>query len=258
MRNNYAEALAAVLVHEGGYVNHPRDPGGATNKGITHRTYAAWLHRKGIGTKNIRDITNSEVEAIYKEQYWDVRRGDDLPSGVDYAVFDFAVNSGPARAGKFLQRIVGASADGQIGNNTLYAVDSVASKVIVARLCDSRLAWLKRLKHWKDFGRGWSRRVKEVRAKGIRLAETQYAHIAGSEASGPAQGKADGPITTRAAFAEMTSDPKAIIGAVTSTLPGVSTALQGDGPVQWGVGFALAVGALGVAFWLWQRGREDT
>lgn len=257
MRENFKEALAAVLVHEGGYVNHPDDPGGATNKGITHRTYAAWLHKNGKPTKDVRDITGAEVEAIYEEQYWNVIRGDDLPHGIDYAVFDFAVNSGSARAAKFLQRIVGVAADGVIGLQTLKAVESTGSeKRVIVTLCQNRLAWLKKLRHWSTFGRGWQRRVEEVQAKSVRLAERDYTLSTGPEATKAAQGKADGPITATAAIKEAMKDPKAVGGAVGVALPSITTIMQGDGPVQWGIGAAIGIGAIAVAFWLWRRGRE--
>lgn len=257
MRENFQEALAAVLVHEGGYVNHPADPGGATNKGITHRTYAAWLHKRGLPTKNVRNITDEEVAAIYEEQYWNVIRGDDLPHGIDYAVFDFAVNSGPARAAKFLQRVVGVADDGVIGLQTLKAAESTGSnKRVVIELCRNRLAWLKKLRHWPTFGRGWQRRVEEVQAKGVRLAERDYTHVTGPEATTAAQGKADGPISTTAAIKEAMKDPKAVGGAVGVALPSVTTILQGNGPVQWGIGAAIGIGAIAVAFWLWNRGRD--
>lgn len=257
MRENFAESLKAVLVHEGGYVNHPKDPGGATNKGITNRTYAAYLHKHGLPTKHVRDITDEEVAAIYKEQYWDVIRGDDLPHGIDYAVFDFAVNSGPARAAKFLQRVVGASEDGVIGLQTLKAAESTGSdKRVVIDLCRARLAWLRKLRHWPTFGRGWERRVNEVQAKGVRLAEPDYTLLTGPEATFAAQGKADGPITARAALSEMIQDPKALAGAAITAAPAATQLTSGSGPVQWAIGAALIIGALTVAFLLWRNGRE--
>jgi lysozyme family protein len=258
MQENFAEALKAVLLHEGGYVDHPKDPGGATNKGITHRTYTAWLHKQGKPNKNVKSITSGEVAAIYKEQYWDAIRGDDLPHGVDYAVFDFAVNSGPARAAKFLQAIVGVTQDGMIGLQTIKAVEDMrGAKGIVIDLCRSRLAWLKKLKHWPTFGRGWQRRVEEVQAKGIRLAERDYTLVTGPEATAAAPGKADGPITAGASFSEMLQDPKAMAGAALTAAPAVTTIASGNGPIQWAIGAALVIAALTVAFLLWRNGRAE-
>jgi lysozyme family protein len=254
MQANFKSSLAAVLVHEGGYVNHPRDPGGATNKGITHRTYAAYLARNKMPATDVRHITDAEVASIYRNQYWSKVMGDDLPSGVDYAVFDFAVNSGPARAAKFLQRIVGVTADGVIGFQTLSAVAKMDAGEIVAKLCANRLAWLKRLKHWDAFGRGWERRVLDVANKAGRMVRDLPSATATIKEP---QAKADGPITTTAAIGEAMKDPKAIGGAVAVAAPAASTILTGDGPVQWAIGGVLVIAAIGVAFWLWQRGRDE-
>lgn len=113
MKGNFRELLPKVLVHEGGYVDDPQDPGGETNKGITHKTYDAWRKRQGQPTRSVKHITPEEVAEIYRQQYWNKIAGDDLPSGVDYAVFDFAVNSGPSRAAQFLQRAVGVAEIGR-------------------------------------------------------------------------------------------------------------------------------------------------
>ena len=119
-----------VNVYEGGYVNHPRDPGGATNRGITQVTYNGFRRRHGRALQSVRRLTDAEHDYIYRTQYWNRVRGDDLPSGVDLAVYDWGVNSGPARSVKALQRAVGAKADGVMGPNTLAAV---------ARFCERRV-----------------------------------------------------------------------------------------------------------------------
>ena len=254
MQANFKSSLAAVLVHEGGYVNHPRDPGGATNKGITHRTYAAYLARNKMQLIDVKYITDAEVASIYRDQYWSKVMGDDLPSGVDYAVFDFAVNSGPARAAKFLQRIVGVTADGVIGLQTVKAVAAMDAGEIVATLCANRLAWLKRLKHWDAFGRGWERRVLAVADKSGRMVRDLPSSVTVIDHP-PA--KADGPITTTAAIQDALKDPKALGGAVAVAAPAASTILTGDGPIQWAIGGVLVLAAIGIAFWLWRRGREE-
>lgn len=165
MRANFEKSLEAVLKHEGGFVDHPDDPGGATNKGITWRTYNAWRKRKGLAPRDVRHITADEIRAIYRVQYWDAVRGDDMPAGLDYCLFDFAVNSGPARAIKFLQRELGVEADGIIGQVTLGAVESLARvDAAIDGICDDRLRWLRGLRHWPTFGKGWARRVSEVRS----------------------------------------------------------------------------------------------
>lgn len=159
MHKNLEPALLWVLAHEGGYVNHPKDPGGATNMGVTQRVYDGYRKRKRLPVQSVRAIESSEVAEIYKSQYWDAVRGDDLPSGLDYAVFDYAVNSGPVRAIKDLQREVGVKDDGLLGQITLGAIKEQDVFDLIERLCNRRMAFLKRLKHWKTFGRGWTARV---------------------------------------------------------------------------------------------------
>lgn len=171
MIGNFDTALKHVLVHEGGYVNHPADPGGATNKGITQATYNSWRRGRGLVTRSVREITDAEVASIYKGSYWDLVKGDDLPSGVDYAVFDFAVNSGPRRAAEFLQRIVGAAVDGKIGPETLGKTKAMAPVVVINTLVDKRLAWLKTLGTWNTFGRGWTNRIAGMRRDALVMAQ---------------------------------------------------------------------------------------
>lgn len=160
MKGNFKESLKLVLAHEGGYVNHPKDPGGATNFGVTQAVYNSWRNRNGKPTRSVKDIAKTtEVPAIYKEGYWDKVRGDQLPDGVDYAVFDYAVNSGPGRAIKDLQRVIGAGVDGVIGNETLTKVFRMPAEDLITALCTRRLNFMKALKTWSTFGKGWSRRV---------------------------------------------------------------------------------------------------
>jgi lysozyme family protein len=161
--SRFNQVQPRVLRHEGGYVNHPRDPGGATNKGVTQRTYNAFRRRIGEPRRSVREITPQEVDQIYREQYWDVVKADQLPDGVDYVVYDQAVNSGPARSAKWLQRAVGVTPDGVIGHITLDAVSKHEPVTLINRMCDDRMAFLRRLRHWGTFGRGWTRRVADVR-----------------------------------------------------------------------------------------------
>lgn len=162
--STYERALSLVLKHEGGYVNHPDDPGGATNKGVTQTTYNAYRKRQGQPERSVREITEAELRAIYRRQYWDAVRGDDLPSGLDYAMFDYAVNSGPARAAKELQRILGVADDGVVGLITLGALSDRPIAALVDELCDRRMAFLRGLRHWPTFGKGWTTRVADVRS----------------------------------------------------------------------------------------------
>lgn len=168
---SFKPSLAAVLVHEGGYSNHPSDPGGPTMKGVIKRVYDGYRREKGLPTRDVREITDAELQEIYKRRYWDLVQGDRLPTGLDYVVFDGAVNSGPAQATKWLQRALGVPADGVLGPSTLAAVDAIQDvDAIVADVQARRLAMLKALSTWPVFGRGWGRRVVEVRELGLAIA----------------------------------------------------------------------------------------
>ncbi|QIB35107.1 glycoside hydrolase family 108 protein [Ancylobacter pratisalsi] len=168
--SSFDEALKRVLVHEGGYANHPADPGGATMKGVTQRVYDGWRRRKGTVTRSVRLIEAVEVRAIYRKQYWDGVRADEPPTGLDYCVFDAAVNSGVGQAVKWLQRALGVAADGQIGEVTLAALNGRPVVPLIEGVCDRRLAMLKWLTTFRTFGAGWLRRVGEVREVAIRMA----------------------------------------------------------------------------------------
>jgi lysozyme family protein len=161
MKANFDAALAAMLHHEGGYVNHPKDPGGMTNLGVTKRVWEEWVGHE-VDEATMRGLTPEMVGPMYKVKYWDKIRGDDLPTGVDYAVFDAAVNSGPGRAAKWLQACVGVEQDGGIGPKTLAAVTKHDPAVLVEDYAKRRLSFLMDLKTWPVFGKGWGRRVAEV------------------------------------------------------------------------------------------------
>jgi lysozyme family protein len=170
MKANFAISLAHVLQHEGGFVNDPRDPGGATNKGITQAVYDDWRHGHGLPAQSVRALVQIEIEAIYANRYWAPIRGDDLPSGLDYAIFDYAVNSGVARASRFLQQSAGVVADGKIGPMTIAAVKAIPPRLLIRDVCDARLDFLRHLETFDRFGRGWTSRVNEVRAQAEALA----------------------------------------------------------------------------------------
>lgn len=163
MNQNFAEALQKVLRHEGGYVNHPDDPGGITNLGVTKKVWEEWVGHP-VDEKAMRNLTPAAVAPMYRKKYWDKIKGDDLPTGVDYAVFDAAVNSGAGRAAKWLQACVGVEVDGGIGPKTLAAVAAFDPEVLVDDYGKRRLSFLMDLPHWGTFGKGWSRRVAEVQS----------------------------------------------------------------------------------------------
>jgi lysozyme family protein len=173
MKGNFDRCFVELLKHEGGYSNHPQDKGGRTNLGVTQRVYEDWVGHP-VTEKIMRGLTPQHVRALYKAKYWDVVKGDDLPAGVDLCVFDFAVNAGPNRAARYLQLMVGASADGRVGPNTLRQLQQyVAAHKLphaVNRYQDLREAYYRKLKTFPTFGRGWLRRNAEVRQVALRMA----------------------------------------------------------------------------------------
>ncbi len=183
--SNFARAFALTLKHEGGYVDHPDDPGGATNLGVTIGTLSGWLGRRAT-KQEVRALTPEKVAPIYRKGFWDVIRGDDLPVGVDYCVYDFAVNSGPRRGAQALQRAVGVADDGKIGPVTLAAVKAKPADQIVQRICTDRLTFLRRLKTWKTFGKGWQRRVDGVWKEALEMAKSAPEPVAKAAVDPPA------------------------------------------------------------------------
>ena len=161
MSNKFKEALEIILHHEGGYVNHPKDPGGETNLGVTKRVY-----EEHGGTKDMKELTVEDVAPIYKKGYWDKMKGDDLPGGLDLCVFDFGVNAGPGRSAKYLQTMIGTVADGGIGPNTLKAVEAYVSEhginKSIENFQEARQGYYEKLSTFDTFGRGWTRRVTET------------------------------------------------------------------------------------------------
>mgnify|MGYP000871377229 FL=1 len=170
MKQNFDKCLAKLLSHEGGYVNHPKDPGGMTNLGVTKRVYDDWIGREST-EQEMRDLTPADVGPIYKKNYWDRVKGDDLPSGVDWCAFDWAVNSGSGRPAKAIQRAVGAAADGAIGPMTLKAVAEKDPKEIIEYVFQVRQSFYESLKTFETFGRGWTRRNKETLDQALQMAD---------------------------------------------------------------------------------------
>jgi len=168
MTDNFDLCLTLLLAHEGGFVNHPQDPGGMTNLGVTARVWEEWLGRP-VSEKEMRALTPLMVKPLYKRKYWDAIRGDELVSGVDYVVFDVAVNSGAGRAIKFLQGCVGVTVDGGFGPRTLAAVNEQDPERLIELYCAKRLEFLQTLRTFETFGKGWSRRVAEVKVKALAM-----------------------------------------------------------------------------------------
>jgi lysozyme family protein len=168
MKENFVDALVHVLKHEGGYVHHPSDPGGRTCLGVTQAVWEEWIGRPS-NEKEMRSLTPEMVAPLYRRKYWDKIQGDNLPDGVDYAVFDMAVNSGPGRAVKFLQEVVGVKADGAIGPQTLTAVNKKDPEELIKAYNAKRQAFLESLPTFATFGKGWSTRVAGVNTEALAM-----------------------------------------------------------------------------------------
>lgn len=169
MANNFKKCLEIILHHEGGYVNHPKDPGGETNLGVTKRVYEEWG-----GTKDMKDLTVDDVAPIYKKNYWDKLKGDELPAGLDLCVFDFGVNAGPGRAAKYLQSMIGSTPDGGIGPMTLQALENYVEEQgsiaeVIKDYQSERQKYYESLSTFSTFGKGWTRRVDETTDTALKM-----------------------------------------------------------------------------------------
>lgn len=170
--NNWQRSFELMLKSEGGYVNHPADPGGRTNLGVTQRTWENWVGRSS-DEKEMRSLTPEKVEPLYKKKYWDACRCDDLPIGVDYLVFDFAVNAGVGRSVKTLQKVVGTAQDGVIGPKTLAAVADAPH--LIQTFSDGKVEFYRSLPTFPTFGRGWLNRVEKVKAQAFSMSSEGHA-----------------------------------------------------------------------------------
>jgi lysozyme family protein len=263
------EALTRVLAHEGGYVNHPRIPGGPTNKGITQRVYDAYRRGKGLGAQSVQSISMKEVADIYDRQYWDAVKGDDLPAGIDYVLFDGAVNSGPKQSIIWLQRALGTAykgrVDGTMGFTTIAAVNAENDlDALVDRICDQRLAFMRHLSTWPVFGRGWAARVAEVRSIGRAWASTETPHVANFyDGAGAKAFAEDAPAAPMTAPADAATGAGIGGGVVAGTLQSVqdqllpfSYASQWIGKVIIILTIVSALLAIGGLAWAWYARRK--
>lgn len=164
MLSNWSNAFALMLKSEGGYVNHPSDPGGRTNLGVTQATWENWVNRK-VDEAEMRALTPEQVEPLYKERYFDAVRGDDLPIGLDYLCFDMAVNAGPNRSIRLLQSAVGVTPDGGFGPMTLAAVQAINPVELIEKFSQAKEDFYRSLSQFPTFGKGWLNRVADVKVK---------------------------------------------------------------------------------------------
>lgn len=211
----YRRSLALVLAHEGGYLDHPKDPGGPTNKGITQKTYDAYRKVKGLPLQSVKLLSSTETDDIYKRQFWSLVHADDLPAGLDYAVFDFAVNSGVSRAVRYLQLAVGIQDDGVLGQQSLaavYASAKVNEEALILTYCANRLAFMKSLATFAIFGLGWTRRVVGM-SPGVQMSDNGVLDVAIGMARAddvytmpPSIGSLPGEVSAKAVASEEAKD----------------------------------------------------
>ncbi|MGP9822586.1 glycoside hydrolase family 108 protein [Salinarimonas sp. NSM] len=162
--------VTIVLQLEGGYVDDPRDPGGATNMGITLSTLRDWRKDPSLGPDDVKALTETEAKAIYRASYWNPMQCDGLPAGVDLSVFDFGVNAGPSRSVKLLESLVGTTQDGVMGPQTLAATAAQDAPDLIRRFADGRIAYYKSLSGWDRYGTGWTNRTNTVEKDALAMA----------------------------------------------------------------------------------------
>lgn len=273
MRDNFDKCLPVVLRYEGGFSNHPRDPGGVTLEGIIQRVYDGYRDRMGKPRRALTQFMRgtadwiAERNAIYRSQYWNAIRGDELPAGVDLAVFDGAVNSGPFQSIKWLQRALQAArvydgdADGHLGEATLAAVAAHPDHDrLIADMESRRLGMLKTLATWQDFGKGWSSRVSNVKAIGQAWATGSVgpdpisAHMSGGDAKAYASDVAQPMLDAHQAGTGAVGGAS-LSGVVASSKDSLASVV-GTSEIVDNIylaltiaGVAIAIGGLAYAFW---------
>jgi len=164
MNTNYQTALNHVLKSEGLWSDNPQDPGGATMKGITLAVYREWKRNQYITKDELKAIPDQDVYDLYKQLYWDKCHCDNMPSGIDYCVFDASVNMGCGRAAKLIQEAVNVTADGIIGSGTMASIQSANVLDTIAKFSELKENFYRSLKTFDTFGKGWLNRVAEVKS----------------------------------------------------------------------------------------------
>lgn len=253
MKNTFLKVMPWVFEEEGGYVDHPKDPGGATNLGITHRTLSAWRGRP-VTKQDVKNLTRQEAQNIYKSEYWDQVRGDRLPAGLDYSLFDYGINSGPSRSARELQTIVGVTPDGIIGSQTIEAIKKFDLKTLINKFAAARIAFLRRNKNWKTFGKGWTIRVERVRKRSLSLVDDSTSKDIKAPPS-PSVEEIEAIPSPKAreedeSLVNKLKKPESW-GPLTGLVSGFSGLVAGSGPIQWALGLAMFVGiGIGVYYFI--------
>jgi lysozyme family protein len=176
MQANFAACFNVTIQLEGWhqFSDDRFDPGGATYSGVTQAVYSAWCRKNGRPIQSVRRMTDDDCRAIYRVQYWDHVRGDDLPAGVDAMLFDDAVNSGPVEAVRILQQALSVPIDGMFGLRTFDALLAVKDRAaLINQLAALRLSFWRRLRTWWRFGRGWTRRDHIVDVAALKMLGTK-------------------------------------------------------------------------------------
>lgn len=166
MQNNFDPCLKLVLESEGGWVNNPSDPGGETNLGVTKAVWEEWT---GHEVKTMKGLTPADVAPMYKAKYWMACYANQLPLGIDYAVFDAAVNMGPGRAVKLLQECIGCVPDGTIGPRTIQLIDQKKPEDVIDAFSNRKTSFYEGLKGFPLFGKGWLKRVEDVKFNAMKM-----------------------------------------------------------------------------------------
>ncbi len=247
MKSTYARAMKQIRIFEGGWANHPKDPGGATMYGIIQREYDSFRQRKGRTQQTVRNITEDEVAEIYRSQYADKIRYDDLPAGVDFATLDGAINSGVSRGAKWLQGALGIAADGIVGAQTVAAATKADALKTIKTIYAKRTGFLRGLTTFSTFGKGWISRCTtgeafstalQMEARGISTKSLGIALSVESK-SAASKSKTAGTAATGSGAASATSAGTASSGL--SNLSSLETILV----VSAVVGLAI----LGICLW---------
>jgi lysozyme family protein len=246
---NYDASLAQVLKWEGGYSNHPADPGGPTNFGITLTDYRRYL-KPDATVADVRAMSVEQAKAIYRSHYWNAMRCDELPAGVDYCLFDYAVNSGTGRAPKVLQRCLAIGVSGAMDAATIAAARKADGKALIEAICDERLRFLRGLKIWPTFAAGWSRRVADVRAVAGAMAQGRVtAAVRKRTPAATAPGK--GVVTVPTGAQATSAAGAVVVGGAAAAHAGSHTAVCVI------VVATLAAAAGAWLFWRWRQRRRQ-
>jgi lysozyme family protein len=170
MTKNFRDCLELVLKHEGGFVNHEKDPGGMTNLGVTKKVWEEWIGHPAT-EKDMRELTPAIVAPMYEMRYWRTSYCEKLPRGLDLLVFSMAVNAGAGRSVKLLQDAIGVVADGVIGPNTMAKINEANVETLIDKFSEARTAYYKGLKLFPVFGRGWVARTDKERLEALQMAK---------------------------------------------------------------------------------------